>query len=178
MLRREFLARGQSAYFATFSGSPFSAHLSDAGNGIASHKPVEEWLQALAARLRRVRVCCGEWSRIVTPSCTWKLGGGQLTGVLLDPPYSHELRDNRLYTVERDVAADCAKWARENGGNPLLRIALCGLEGEHAMPGWEMARWKAPRGYSNKGPRREVVWFSPHCLKDRDLFEGVKGMKL
>ncbi len=101
-------------------------HLSDGGNGVHAKRPhlsgngstgvhrklplmsrsnqrgaqnsaILEWMFALADRLRRVRVCCGDWSRVVTPSCTWKLGGGQLTGVLLDPPYSHEMRDNRLY---------------------------------------------------------------------------------
>lgn len=170
-------------------------HLSDSGNGVHAKRPhrssngagsgvhckmpkmersnqgaaqnhaVYDWMNLLAARLRRVRVCCGDWSRIVTPSCTWKLGGGQLTGILLDPPYSHAMRDNRLYSVEEDVAAECRAWAIENGSNKMLRIALCGLEDEHQMPGtWTLRYWRAPRGYSNKGPRKEVVWFSPHCL--------------
>lgn len=167
-------------------------HLSDGGNGVRAKRPhlgsngpgmgvhnnnaIYEWMYALANRLRRVRVCCGDWSRIVTPSCTWKLGGGQLTGVFLDPPYSHEMRDNRLYSVEQDVAADVRKWAIENGPNSMLRIALCGLEGEHEMPaGWTAAYWRAPRGYSNKGPRKEVIWFSPYCLKPQaKLFDEAQ----
>lgn len=38
----------------------------------------------LSRRLRYVRVTCGEWRRITTPSVTWRHG---LTGVVLDPPY-------------------------------------------------------------------------------------------
>jgi site-specific DNA-adenine methylase len=157
-------------------------HLSSNGPvGVHSKStPIENWMFALADRLRRVRVCCGDWSRIVTPSCTWKLGGGQLTGVLLDPPYSHEMRDNRLYSVEQDVSHEVREWAIENGVNRKLRIALCGLEAEHKMPkGWNMAYWKAPRGYGRK-MRREVVWFSPYCLKAQaTLFDSVrKGIAL
>jgi site-specific DNA-adenine methylase len=130
------------------------------------------WMEALADRLRRVRVCCGDWARIVTPSCTWKLGGGQLTGVFLDPPYSHSMRDNRLYSVEDDVAAKVRNWAIKNGENRNLRIALCGLYSEHEMPeGWRQRAWKAPQGYSNKGKREEVIWFSPYCLFSGNLFE-------
>lgn len=163
-------------------------HLSDAGNGVHSKRPqlsgggmpgvcsqrgLHDWLEALAARLRRVRVCCGDWSRIVTPSCTWKLGGGQLTGVFLDPPYSHAMRDNRLYSIEDDVAQEVRAWAVANGDNPDLRIALCGLEGEHEMPAtWSEQHWRAPRGYSVAGRRREVIWFSPYCLKPQGTLFG------
>src|SRR5579863_1799160 len=45
-----------------------------------------DWFNELAGRLRNVRVCCGDWSRVVTPSVTWNIGGGMLTGVFLDPP--------------------------------------------------------------------------------------------
>lgn len=44
-----------------------------------------EWMQVLAARLRYVRVCCGDWKRVLTPSVTEAIG---TTAVLLDPPYS------------------------------------------------------------------------------------------
>lgn len=150
-------------------------HLSGHGAvGVHSQQPLMDWMFALSERLRRVRMCCGDWKRIVTPSCTWKLGGGQLTGILLDPPYSHSMRDSRLYSIEQDVAAEVCAWAMKNGENRQLRIALCALEGEHEMPGWEAAHWKAPRGYSNKAPRREVIWFSPACLKQESLFsQGV-----
>ena len=51
----------------------------------------------------------------------------------------------------RDVAAEVAAWARENGDDPELRIALCGYEGEHEMPGWREVAWKGARGYAGDG---------------------------
>jgi DNA adenine methylase len=64
-----------------------------------------------------------------------------------------------------------------NGDNPEFRIALCGYEGEHAMPDtWECvavesARRLQPDGAREREPRAERIWFSPHCLKaDLPLF--------
>lgn len=191
--KRHVLNRGSRG--VTSSGGPGEAHFSakrhnlssNALGGIHSKLPlmsrsdqrgsqnpaILDWMFALSERLRRVRVCCGDWSRIVTPSCTWKLGGGQLTGVFLDPPYSHALRDKRIYSVEDDVAVDARAWAVENGDNPDLRIALCGLDGEHEMPtGWRAETWKAPRGYSVKAPRTEVIWFSRYCLPPQQQLFG------
>jgi hypothetical protein len=153
-------------------------HLSsNAGNGVVTKSSITDWMLALAARLRRVRVCCGDWARVVTPSCTWKVGGGMLCGVLLDPPYSHDLRDRALYAVESDVSQAVREWAISNGENDRLRIALCGLAGEHQMPAsWSMAPWRSPRGYAKRektAERREVIWFSPHCLRQASLFGEV-----
>ena len=79
------------------------------------------------------------------------------------------------------VAHDVRKWAIENGGDPDLRIALCGYEGEHAMPeSWECVAWKARGGYGSQGDGRgrqnagrERIWFSPHCLKPPSLFNRI-----
>lgn len=126
-----------------------------------------EYLGKLAARLRRVRVCCGGWERVLSPSVTTYIG---VTGVFLDPPYKQELRE-RCYSEDHDISADVCKWALENGDNPKLRIALCGYEGEHSIPStWECVPWKAHGGYSRsergKANRsRERIWFSPNCLK-------------
>lgn len=140
------------------------------------------WMQALADRLRYVRVCCGDWSRILGPSVTFGQG---ITGVFLDPPYSHDERDDDLYRIDHDVAADVRAWAIANGENPLLRIALCGYEGEHEMPDtWRVVRWKATGGYGSQGQNRardnasrECVWFSKACLvpghRQPSLFEDV-----
>lgn len=128
-----------------------------------------EYLRALAARLRRVRVCCGDWARVLTPSVTTYIG---TTGVFLDPPYGQELRE-RCYSEDHDISQDVAKWAIENGDNPDMRIALCGYEGEHEMPKtWQCVAWKAHGGYSRsergKANRaRERIWFSPHCLQPK-----------
>ena len=130
------------------------------------------YMRELAERLRRVRVCCGDWSRVCGPSPTFKHG---LTGVFLDPPYAAEAdRNEDLYSVDDlSVAHEVREWAITNGDNPLLRIALCGYEGEHEMPGtWECVAWKAKGGYGSQGDGRgrtnagrERIWFSPHCLK-------------
>jgi DNA adenine methylase len=130
------------------------------------------WFEALAARLRRVRVCCGDWSRIISPAVTTTHG---LTGVFLDPPYSAAAgRHAELYSHDSgDVAFEARAWAIANGDNPQLRIALCGYDGEYTMPkSWRVHAWKAQGGYGMLGhgkgrenKHRERIWFSPHCLK-------------
>ena len=153
-------------------------HLGNAGTGV-HRKRLTEYLCGLAERLRGVRVCCGDWSRVCGPSPTVKLG---TTGVFLDPPYSAEAgRNNDLYSEEDlSVAHDAREWAIANGGHPLMRIALCGYEGEHAMPdSWECVAWKAPGGYASQGKdavncKRERIWFSPNCLKLPTLFSEAE----
>lgn len=127
-----------------------------------------DYLEQLSVRLRRVRVCCGDWKRVLTPSVTTYCG---LTGVFLDPPYSHDMRE-RCYSEDHDISADVRAWAIEHGDDPKMRIALCGYEGEHAMPdSWACVAWKAHGGYSRSARGvanrdRERIWFSPHCLAD------------
>jgi hypothetical protein len=153
-------------------------HLGDAGQG---EDGLLSWMQALATRLRRVRVCCGDWRRVCGPTPTVKQG---LTGVFLDPPYGDEAdRQDDLYAVDDGgVAADVRTWALGHGGDDQLRIALCGYSGEHEMPGWVAVPWKAHGGYGSQGDgrgrenaAREVIWFSPSCLGAREptLFDGL-----
>lgn len=127
-----------------------------------------EYIQRLSARFRRVRICCYDWKRVLTPSVTTYIGK---TGVVLDPPYKHDLRE-RCYAEDHDVSADVRAWALEHGDDPQMRIALCGYEDEHGphMPeSWSKVAWKAHGGYSRtergKANRdRERIWFSPHCV--------------
>lgn len=136
---------------------------------------VAVYLAALSERLRRVRVACGDWSRICGDSVTFRHG---LTAVLLDPPYAHAERAAALYADDSDISADVRAWAIVNGDNPKLRIALCGYDGEHAMPdSWAALPWKARGGYGSQGTgrgransNREMIWFSPHCLQVNNLF--------
>jgi DNA adenine methylase len=148
-------------------------HLGDAGQGVNRQRGgLVEYLQALADRLRFVRVCCGDWTRVMGSSVTFKHG---LTGVFLDPPYSAEAdRDPGLYSTDSlSVAHEVRAWAIENGDNPLLRIALCGYVGEHDIPNeWECVPWKAPGGFESQSKNgtsgncaRERIWFSPHCIR-------------
>ena len=155
---------------------------SQSGRGVhLTSLVIVDRLRALADRLRRVRVCSGDWSRICTPAVTVTVG---VTGAFLDPPYSSDAgRKKDIYARDcMEVAKSAATWARENGDNPALRIAFCGYEGEHEFPAsWEVLAWKANGGYGNRttdgagrvNAERERVWFSPHCLKaetQRSLF--------
>lgn len=126
----------------------------------------------LSDRLRRVRVCSGDWSRVCGPTSTTGQG---LTAVFLDPPYSDTAgREGGIYRVDDQAVAHAARdWAVEHGEDPLMRIALCGYVGEHAMPpSWSCVSWKARGGYGsqargsdNVNAARERIWFNPSCLK-------------
>lgn len=128
-----------------------------------------EYMRALAARLRHVRVCCGDWARITGPTPTFLCG---LTGVFLDPPYGVADRHDCYGHDSRGVSNEVCAWAVAAGDNPKMRIALCGYAGEHVLPDrWECVAWKAQGGYANQGTpgqtnrKRERIWFSPHCLR-------------
>ena len=132
---------------------------------------LRSYFRAMSERLRRVRVCSGDWTRVVGPTPTFKHG---LTAVFLDPPYADTAKRTKdLYSKDSaSVAHAVREWAVANGNNPLMRIALCGYEGEHKMPrGWKCLAWKAKGGYgsqrrdrNNVNAARERIWFSPYCL--------------
>lgn len=140
---------------------------------MSSAAPCVDWFRALQSRLRRVRVACGDWKRVLGDSVLGKgknVGGRRPCAVFLDPPYSHEFRDPYLYSEDdAAISAQVREWALEHGDDPDLRIALCGYAGEHEMPAsWTEHAWKGARGYaaeSNSNRELERVWFSPHCLK-------------
>lgn len=129
-------------------------------------------LSELGDRMRRVRVACGSWERILRPT-PLAFERSESVGVVLDPPYSEG--DQSVYTQRgHGVAHDVRAWCLEHGDIPTLRIALCGYEGEHnelEAHGWDKLAWKANGGYGVQGDgegrensKRERVWFSPHCL--------------
>ena len=138
-------------------------HLGDAGQG--------EYLRALAARLRHVRVTCGDWSRVVTPAVLHASRNG-VAGVFLDPPYGEGAVDYSSGGNSDSAVADAVRaWAVANGDNPRLRIALCRYaDGTPAPEGWKVVRWRSRGGYHNQSAvgqvnrHREEIWFSPHCL--------------
>jgi len=140
---------------------------------LATTVRLKEYFQELSKRLSLVRVCCGDWKRVLGPTIV-TLGP---TAIFLDPPYGDE-RELDIYSVD-DVKTYLAvrDWAVKYGDNPKLRIALCGYESELSMPDdWTYLKWKAHGGYSHRGKVqtrgkenawKEIVWFSPHCLKPR-----------
>ena len=152
------------------------------GQGINAISDLQAYMRELQARMRRVRVASGDWTRVLGRSVTYKLGE---TAVFLDPPYADEAgRMMGLYTNDSGtVAHEVRKWAIENGDNPKMKIALCGYDVEHGdyMPdSWEVVEWQPNGGFDGqrKGGRsdnhlRERIWFSPHCLRpsiQRGLF--------
>lgn len=102
----------------------------DLGTCEARREWLLDWFRRLRDRLRLVRVCCGDWSRVCSSdSVTTRLG---ITAVFLDPPYSAEAgRSEKLYACEDlDVAHEVRAWCQEWGKKPLMRICLAGYQGE------------------------------------------------
>jgi hypothetical protein len=137
----------------------------------------------LANRLRRVRVACGNWDRVLGQAATPPKG--HVTAVLLDPPYDMAERRGDLYGVgdrpeDMPVNVAARSWALDRTNDDRYRIAYCSYstELEDAMftqAGWTPLRWAALGGYglradnrarSNK--EREIIWFSPSCLNPDD----------
>lgn len=153
--------------------------LSMVGQGITTPGvDVKEWFKILQERTKHVRVCNGDWTRVVTPSVTYKnksLTKNGMVGVFLDPPYLVSNREDKLYRIETDVFKDVCDWAIENSSNVKMRIAVCGFDGDFDFPSdWERFHWKTTGGFSsfskteNRGKensQNETIWFSPNCLK-------------
>lgn len=143
------------------------------------------YLTELAARLRYVRVCCGDWKRVVTPGA---LSHGNPVGVFLDPPYDVDLRGDGLYNHDEvGLSAEVCRWCIANQDNPRYRIVLAGYNGEHDLPGWHVVKWTAGRAYGNangetdnsENRKLERIWMSPNCItpgknglhKQLDMFD-------
>lgn len=171
-------------------------HLGDAGQGVNRQLPhlgdagkgdIHRYFAQLADRLRRVRVCCGDWSRVVTRGA---LSYGSTVGVFLDPPYLGDVRTADLYSVDdHSIANDVRQWALDNGDDPRLRIVLAGYntEHDHLIPDtWRRIRWSSSAAYATTASAArqdgnldnrhlETLWCSPHCVDDAQgvLFGGV-----
>ena len=161
-------------------------HLGNAGRGQCAEwtAHLHEMIGALRDRMRRVRVCCGDWRRVCGPTPTVKLG---TTAVFLDPPYQMDGRDD-VYDqhdahpdgANSEVFYDVVTWAIAQGDDPRMRIAVCGYAESGLFPAsWDAVPWKARGGYGNQADatgrgransHREVVWFSPQCLQPAATF--------
>jgi len=138
------------------------------------------WFRELSERLRKVRVVCGDWSRVCGGD--WQDNSGTC-GIFFDPPYSDKAnRSKNIYAEDSlTVAHDIAKWALERGKKSSYLIVLAGYYEEHDWlldEGWSMVRWQARGGYANKGSgqgkvnkTREALFLSPHCIQSqKELF--------
>ena len=146
-------------------GKGLTKHISDAGTELSQEAQrmnfIYEWFKELSNLLYQSRTCCGSWERVLSVGTITRNG---IAGVLLDPPYS--LTDAVYAHDSSTISGDVREWALENGGNPLLRIVLCGHAGEgHEVlesHGWRVCQWESS-GYQG-GDDRERIWFSPHCI--------------
>jgi DNA adenine methylase len=155
-------------------------------NGIHARKAnILTWFKALQARTRKMRITCGDWKRVCSPTVSYANGAvGKFgyTGVFLDPPYSKENR-SAVYRKEQDIFGEVLDWAVSNAHQPKLRIVLCGYEGNHKIPDdWFTLSWKTQGGYANRGSGegqgmenagKERIWLSPQCI-----FPGQTEMSL
>lgn len=157
-------------------GKRLSQQMPDMGSerspdkGIAAKQggALYDYFAQLQSRLRRTRVVCGDFERILGPSVTWRHG---TTAVFLDPPY-FDAEHAVTYSGGGNVWERVCRWCEANGDHPLLRIALCGYADTWQAPdGWTSHRWRTSGGYGSQGnargrenANRETVWFSPHCL--------------
>lgn len=150
-------------------------HLGDAGQGVhrghdttgTHEEQVRAYMRTLAARLERVRITCGSWERVLTPTpLRTRSGGDPVTGVLLDPPYS---TSHDLYAeTEAGISCRVREWCHTAPND--LRIVLCGYDNEHddlLDAGWRVIQGKSGSGsgYSKNraNGRRERLWLSPAC---------------
>lgn len=170
-------------------------HLGDAGQGVNRQLPhlgdagqvgfnrlehrakgITDYMRQLADRLSEVRVCTGDWSRVVTNGA---LSFGSTVGVFLDPPYLGGVRTKNLYAHDdHHIAHDVRQWCLDNEHNPRLRIVLAGYTAEHdaLIPEtWSRHHWTASASYQttnsaasvggNQDNRAtECLWMSPHCI--------------
>lgn len=150
-------------------------HVSSYGKGVHSlgrRDRLDDIFAALSQRLRYVKIFCGDWSRCVTSQIT-EHGLGP-AAIFLDPPYTAEAgRTSDLYDDDDlTVGHEVYRWCMDNGDDPNLRIALCGLEGEYDMPSdWKEVPWGGPGNFSTAS--RERIWFSPHCLDPTKKDKGI-----
>lgn len=182
-------------------------HLSNAGRGVNRQLPhlsnagragfnnlqyraegITAYFTQLANRLRDTRVCCGDWSRVVTNGA---LSFGSTVGVFLDPPYLGDVRTADLYSVDdHHIANEVRQWALDNGDNPRYRIVLAGYatEHDHLIPDtWARVAWSSSAAYQStssaargnkaggnlENRHLECLWLSPHCVEPQtqlDLF--------
>lgn len=128
-----------------------------------------DWFELLQNRLRDVRICCGDWTRVCdSKAVTTNLG---VTGIFLDPPYGEDAgRVDGLYGVDsQTVAKDVRDYCVKYGGDTRFRITLAGYEGEGheelERHGWQVRKWTSQS--SSKNSSKERLWFSPHSIGSR-----------
>ena len=154
-------------------------HLGGAGQGDEGIGPKEasvlQYLRALARRLEKVRICCGDWRRVVSTPTTI-FAGCSTAGIFLDPPYTV---GTELYAEAQNISGEVREWCKT--APRAARIALCGFEAdghdELLALGWTRVQGiSGGSGYNTDKTdcKRERIWLSPSCLREFDLFDHVE----
>lgn len=160
-------------------------HVGDGGRGISDpyNTNIYAWFRALSERLRYVRIVCGDYSRVLGGS--WQHKIKRPVGVFFDPPYAVDDRRGCYAHDSVNVAHHVREWAIERGELPDYRIVIAGYD-EHTdllEHGWTYNQYSTNGGYGNHGGasqgkinrHRECLYFSPHCLTGKTLFDGING---
>lgn len=143
---------------------------------------LRDWLAFLSARLRHVRILCGDWQRCVGHGVlnSTEVRLGKTVGVFLDPPYSNVNVDDLYKEGGTDAAVACAEWAVGLCRQPrwkTARVVAAGYVGDDAGDVYEAAGWRtvewfrdgfAKGGYratgsNDSGAVRERLYLSPSC---------------
>jgi hypothetical protein len=176
-------------------GHGASAHVRDYSGGTCAARRawLLDWFGRLRDRLRCVRVCAGSWERVCSSeSVTTRLG---TTGIFFDPPYPSKRPDGTHSRTDGIYASDGGKmspdqirddllaYCLERGPDPKMRLCVAFYEGDGyealLKEGWDMVSWRAAGGYGNRSKKgkanaaRERLIFSPHCNKEKSLFDGL-----
>ena len=137
-------------------------------------------LTLIQNRLRRVRITCGDWSRL--QGAAIDAGLKKITGIFLDPPYDLDLRRSDLYGISDRTKSQIPiheatrNWAINIGEEKNRRVAYCSYstpeeDNLFLENDWKSFRWSAQGGYGLQSDNlakdnkdKEIIWFSPHCL--------------
>jgi DNA adenine methylase len=132
-------------------------------------------IHELAKRLSRVRVVCGDWTRVTGGN--WQLSSKPV-GIFLDPPYEAQDRATVYTHDSTSIAKEVGAYALRMGKEEGCRVVLTGYE-EHMWltdHGWRTEAWKTAGGYGNqnqkgramKNAEREMIYYSPNCLIEEE----------
>ena len=152
-----------------------------ANPGVSQDLNIYNWFAELSARLRRVKVVCGDWTRVLGGN--WQDRSG-ICGIFFDPPYSSEKRCKSIYAQDSlEITPAVEDWCLTHD-RPTMRLICCGYQGEYEKliaKGWRVINWEANGGYSNQGNKegarhdnrkQEILVYSPACVKTETVVSG------
>lgn len=158
--------------------------LGNRGQGVV--KPnfhIYKTMRLLADRLRRVRVVCGDWTRICGGN--WQHRNWKTVGIFFDPPYCSGGIARKLYRYEdKGVSEKVMQWCIKRSENKKYKIVVAGYEEYDNLVkkhGWTVIKWKTNGGMTNLGKNkerkknrhRERLYCSPSCYEQKNIFDTV-----